>query len=107
LSSVKNAAVFLVTEPNPRPDILTPEFLVTFKTEFNDMVRERREGVAQGDEPPSFMAMLDVNGCDLPYRMFTILVDQYPQLKQLPQPDRSLVSCYLMKHCGLPGSSLL
>ena len=85
---------------------LTPQFLKEFKEEFDRMVRERREGVTQDGESPSFLALMNVNGWETLYRIFDVLVKQYPRINNLDQPSRIKVVGALMEHCGLPGLGL-
>ena len=87
--------------------ILTKPFLKEFKDEFDRMVRERREGVAQSQEQVTLLALMHANGWQMRHRLFDALVEQYSSIDKLDLRLRPLVIMKLVQHCGLPGSGLL
>ena len=102
----KSAVMWLFTETNPRPDILTDAFLREFRFQFDRMCAERKQGVHEHPEA-GFFDHLTVESCETPYAMFTAVLNDYPVITNLRDREYSAVVAFLMKHCDLPGSSLL
>jgi hypothetical protein len=95
LKRVAQAIENLLKEDPELSAILTPDFRREFKTEFQRMLNERREGVR------GFIDSMKVAGFGTEFDVFDALIKDYLSTIKVSDAQQYEIRLQLMKECGL------